>query len=141
MTIEIVYKQRHSLNVVRVKAMQKVLAQKAKEILNGWKLNTGVGCYASKHFSEGGRFVWKICFNKKGKLDGDIIIINECRVSVRYQTSFVKLPNRDIRIFNSMTEALDFIKLAFVDYNFEAAREITITNKRRSISKSFRECN
>jgi hypothetical protein len=72
-----------------------------------------------------GRY-YSILFSKCRTLDGVIHFYGPKFILVKYQTAFRDLPRNDSRVFTSIKNALDFLRLAFVELDFEAALTIPV---------------
>lgn len=72
-----------------------------------------------------GRY-YTILFSKCRTLDGAINFYGPKFVLVKYQTAFQDLPRNDNRVFTSIKDALNFLRLAFVELDFEAALNIPV---------------
>ena len=67
-----------------------------------------------------------LTFCKSNVLDGDIRIYSPNFIQIRYETAYRDLPHKDSRVFVSETDALQFLKSAFVDLNFAAALAVPV---------------
>lgn len=70
------------------------------------------------------RQFYNVLFSYPGNLDGVVKVYSPRFIQVKYQTRYLDLPNQDSRIFTSEKNALDFLKAAFVDLDFEKALAI-----------------
>lgn len=57
-------------------------------------------------------------------LDGQINIFGPKFIQVKYETAYQGLPRRGSFVFNSVEKAMLFVKLAFVDLDFDAAMKV-----------------
>jgi hypothetical protein len=65
-----------------------------------------------------------VLFSIARYLDGVIYVYGKSFILVSYQTSFRDLPREDNRVFESVDDAKEFLKLAFVENDAQAALEI-----------------
>jgi len=63
-------------------------------------------------------------------LDGEVRIYSEKYILVSYQTAYRTLPHKDDRVYECANDALNFLKFAFVDYDFDKALNIPTKQKR-----------
>jgi len=69
-----------------------------------------------------------LTFCKAKILDGQINIYGVNFIQVKYKTAIRDLPQNDSRIFNSEVNVKDFLKAAFVDFDYELAESIPHRN-------------
>jgi len=69
-----------------------------------------------------------LTFCKARTLDGQINIYGLNFIQVTYKTAIRALPQEDSRIFESERNAIDFLKAAFVDFDYELAESIPHRN-------------
>ena len=65
-----------------------------------------------------------VAFSKPRVLDGTVSVYSPSFIQVRFNTSYRALPAGDSRVFGSESDAVKFLKLAFVDLKFDDAMEI-----------------
>ena len=65
-----------------------------------------------------------VLISKQRVLDGEIRIYGPKFIYVSYQTAYRGLPGKDVRVFTSVDDALNFLQLAFVEHKFDEAMEI-----------------
>ena len=70
-----------------------------------------------------------VLFSLPRTLDGEVRIYNPNFVAVQYQTAFRDLPHRDWRVYKSVDEATEFLRLAFVEFDTDKALEIPTFKK------------
>ena len=63
-------------------------------------------------------------FCKARTLDGTVQYFGPKFILVRWQTSYRDLPYESSRVFESVENVKKFLKLAFVDLNFDAAMSV-----------------
>jgi hypothetical protein len=67
---------------------------------------------------------YKILFSKPRVLDGVVSVYSKNWIQVKFQTQYRALPAKQSLVFKSVENALLFIKLAFIDLDFDSALEI-----------------
>ena len=65
-----------------------------------------------------------VLFSLPRNLDGEVRIYGPKFILVRYQTRYGSLPHQDNRVFTSVQDAIQFLQLAFVDFDFDKALAI-----------------
>jgi hypothetical protein len=65
-----------------------------------------------------------VIFAKPRVLDGEVRVYNPKFIMVAWQTAFRDLPHKDKRVFGSLKDAMDFIRLAFVELKFDDAMDV-----------------
>ena len=85
-------------------------------------LNQVYGVNVSKSTYRSGH--WSITFCTARTLDGVVNYYGPKFVQVKFQTAYRALPRNGNRVYTSVEDALKFIRLAFVDFNFDAAEAV-----------------
>jgi hypothetical protein len=67
-----------------------------------------------------------VVFNVPRNLDGEVRIYNKNFVYVSYQTRYLDLPHKDRRIFKNVDDAIEFLRLAFVELKFDEAMNVPL---------------
>lgn len=78
--------------------------------------------YGSDPISQG-KFI-SIPFCKARTIDGEVRLYSAKFVYVGFQTAYRNLPRRDNLVFTSVEDAFEFIRLAFVEHDDEAAYRV-----------------
>lgn len=63
-----------------------------------------------------------VLISQKENLDGIIFVYSDKFILINTTTSYRHLPAHDSRVFESMDNALDFLKKAFVDFSADALK-------------------
>jgi len=96
------------------------LAKEAFRWIEEWNLVGPIGGDYGK-LTENKKTYYALGFSKPRILDGFIKIYAPKFVQVKFQTRYNALPHRASYVYNSLDEALQFIYLAFVKYEYETA--------------------
>ena len=104
------------------------LAQQCAEFINQNNLNNPFGGEAVLSQDQNKKKYYVIPFSKPKILDGAISIYSKNFILVRFQTEFRALPHQGNIKFSSKEIALEFIKNAFVDKDFDKAMKIIKNN-------------
>lgn len=94
----------------------------AQNIANFILENNLAQVYGGESSKDGKCYV--VGFSKARYLDGTVHYYGPKFIRVAYQTQYRALPQRDSRVFTDVQNAKDFLKLAFVDLDFDAALAI-----------------
>lgn len=73
--------------------------------------------------SDDKKYRW-VNFCKARTLDGEVRVYGPKWILVIYKTAFRALPARDSRVFTSVDNAIKFLDLAFVKFDFDGAHEV-----------------
>lgn len=93
------------------------------------KLNSPFGGDVSLY--RGGKMpCYLVAFSTPRVLDGTVSVYSPTFIQVRFNTSYRALPAGDSRIFTSESDAIRFLKLAFVDLKFDDAMEVPTKGKK-----------
>ena len=65
-----------------------------------------------------------VLISKPRVLDGEVRVYGPKFIYVSYKTAYRDLPHTDRRVFGSVDDALNFLKLAFLDFKFDEAMEV-----------------
>ncbi len=98
----------------------------AAKFINNHNLNNPYGGDVSLLPTPRGGKYYSVLFSKPCNLDGTLEVYSLNYVRVTYKTRYHSLPHEDSRIFTSLDNALQFLYLAFVKYEFEVALSIPI---------------
>lgn len=105
------------------KSERQLIAERIAEYLRTSDLCTPFGGDVSLY--RGGRTpCYVVAFSKPRVLDGTVSVYSRNFIQVRFQTSYRALPNAGSFVFKSEANALSFIRLAFVDMEFEKALDL-----------------
>lgn len=99
------------------------LSTRLFEFCNEVGLNEVYGCLESLDGK-----IRTVTFCKAKVLDGQINIYGLNFIQVKYKTAIRAMPQNDSRIFNKESHVTDFLKAAFVDYDYELANSIPHRN-------------
>ena len=102
-------------------SVRQELAERIADFVNDNNLNSPYGGDVSRD----NKF-YSILFAYPRTLDGVIHVYSPKFIQVKYQTGYRALPRVDSRVFTSEKDALDFMRLAFVEFNFDAALDIPV---------------
>lgn len=91
--------------------------------------NNGLAEVYGGDVTKNGRY-YTILFSKCRTVDGAINFYGPKFIQVKYQTAFRDLPRNDSRVFTNIKGALDFLRLAFAELDFEAALAIPTKEKK-----------
>jgi hypothetical protein len=72
---------------------------------------------------------YEVSFSKPRVLNGTVSVYSTSFIMVHFETSYRALPNRARHVYASEADAINFLKLAFVDLNFDEAMEIPLKGK------------
>lgn len=72
----------------------------------------------------GGRPHYALAFSQPRHLDGTVQVFSPNFIAVRYITGIRALPHEDSRVFLSEADAINFLRMAFVEREFEVALAI-----------------
>ena len=109
--------------VTKPKSDRQALAERVAAYIVANELNRPFGGDVSLY--RGGKVpCYVTAFSQPRVLDGTVSIFAPNFIQVRFNTSYRALPASDSRVFTSEQAALDFLRLAFVERNFEAALAI-----------------
>jgi len=92
--------------------------------LAGHGLAHAYGVIEGKAVSSTGRSCRTLTFCKTRNLDGAIRIFGENWIEISYQTRYLALPRYDRRVFGSVADATEFLRLAFVLGHYQDALAI-----------------
>jgi len=70
-----------------------------------------------------------VAFSKPANLDGHVDIYSPNFILISYRTRYHGLPHTDRRIFATEKDAVEFLRLAFVEYKFDEALDIPTKGK------------
>lgn len=109
--------------MTKPKSDRQALAERVAAYIVANELNRPFGGDVSLY--RGGKVpCYVTAFSQPRVLDGTVSIFAPNFIQVRFNTSYRALPASDSRVFISEQAALDFLRLAFVERNFEAALAI-----------------
>ena len=75
-------------------------------------------------YKGGGRPCYVVAFSKPRTLDGTVSVFAPNFINVRYITAIRALPHEDSVVFTSEADAINFLRLAFVEGKYEEAQAI-----------------
>lgn len=99
---------------------RQLLCERIAEFLRTNDLCTPYGGDVSL-FKGQGRPRYTVAFSKPRILDGTVEVYSPTYVLVRWITAVRALPHADGYVFESEQTAQDFLRLAFVEHDFDAA--------------------
>lgn len=73
---------------------------------------------------------YSIGFSKSAILDGEVRVYSEKFIQISWQTAIRDLPLKDSLVFESIEHVEQFLKLAFVSYDYEQAFNIPVKTKK-----------
>lgn len=85
------------------------------------RLNEVMGCLEG--ISRDKRYRY-ITFSHARTLDGEVRVYGPKYIMIRWQTAYRNLPHEDTLVFDSVDNALDFLRLAFVEHDADTALAI-----------------
>lgn len=100
-------------------SLRRDMTERMETFLNDVGLNEVYGVMANYEGK-----IKTLSFCKARSLDGQISIYGLNFIQVKYKTAIRALPQEDSRIFESEKNTMDFLKAAFVDYDYELAESI-----------------
>lgn len=95
------------------------LAQRIADFISRNRLTVPYGGDVSK----AGRH-YTVTFASPKTLDGVVNVYGDKFIQITYQTAYRELPHRDNRVFESESDAVSFLNLAFVRGDYQAALAI-----------------
>ena len=72
---------------------------------------------------------YDVSFSKPRVLNGTVSVYSTSFIKVSFETSYRSLPNKGHHVYGSESDAINFLKLAFVDLEFDDAMEIPLKGK------------
>lgn len=72
---------------------------------------------------------YDVSFSKPRVLNGTVSVYSTSFIKVSFETAYRSLPNRGHHVYGSETDAINFLKLAFVELKFDEAMDIPLKGK------------
>jgi hypothetical protein len=88
--------------------------------------------------TEGSKF-HGLTFCKARNLDGSVRVYGPKFILVEYRTRYGDLPNHERVVFESVENAMDFIRLAFVEYKFDEAMDVPRRLSEKQVTADYEE--
>jgi len=87
--------------------------------------NNLAGVYGGDVTLAASKRYYGILIDRPRNMDGIVKVFSPKFIQVIYQTRYLSLPTSDSRVFTSERDAINFLKFAFVDLDFDKALAIT----------------